>query len=152
MGLTSVFCFIVAGVSYLTYTSYWKEKGVKRWDIAAFFLGGLLFVLYWICKNNTWGPLATATLAAAADLILYFPILRETFHEPHKECATAYGLNSMKFIPSFFAMGSYSAATYLYPMALVFANAFVVVWLISRRRSLAIHTAPSLIIRSSHPS
>ena len=52
---------------------------------------------------------------------------------PEKESATAYGLNSLKFVPSLFAMEAYSVETCLYPSAMVVINIIVVIYLIWRR-------------------
>jgi cytochrome c-type biogenesis protein CcmH/NrfF len=42
----------------------------------------------------------------------------------------------LKFVPSLFALDSYSIATWLYPATLVVVNGFVAALLVSRRRHL----------------
>ena len=100
MGQTSVFCFIVACVSYFKHKDWWEEHR-PRWDHwAALGAGTMLFALYLLCRNKAWGPVISAVLTASADVILYEPIFTDTYRTPHNECATAYALNSLKFVPS----------------------------------------------------
>ncbi len=135
MGFTSIFCFLVGGLSM--YKKRWRMADFSKWDWGALVAGLLLFVFYLSSKTLSWGPFLSAILATSADVVLYIPIFRRTWSHPVKETATAYGLNSLKFIPSLFAMGAYSIATCLYPATLIVVNASVVVWLVWRRRMVA---------------
>jgi hypothetical protein len=89
-----------------------------------------------ISRNLSWGPLVSAVLATAADLVLYIPIFKKAWLLPEKENRTSYALNSLKFVPSFFAMDVYSWETCLYPGALIAMNAIVVIYLFWRRQRL----------------
>ena len=134
MGVTALFCVFVGGMSL--YKKRWHLSDFDGWDWAAVVAGGGLFVLYLISKNLAWGPLVSAVLATSADLFLYIPIFKRTWTLPRKENATAYALNSLKFVPSLFAMGAYSVETCLYPTAMIIINAVVVLYLLGRRRQL----------------
>ena len=135
MGLTAIFCFLVAGMSQ--YKVHWHISDFDGWDWAALLCGIGLFVLYLISKNLSWGPTVSAVLATSSDLVLYIPIFRKAWMLPDDECAPAYALNSLKFVPSIFAMNVYSTATCLYPWAMIIANAIVVFYLLWRRTCLA---------------
>ncbi len=134
MGLTAIFCFFVGGMS--EWKKRWRMSDFGGWDWAALAAGCGLFALYLASRNLSWGPFTSAVLATSADLILYVPIFKRTWMLPHAEYAPAYGLNSLKFIPSLAAMGSYSVETCLYPSAMVVVNAIVVAYLIWRRKQL----------------
>jgi hypothetical protein len=134
MGVTAVFCFLVGAMSQ--YKRRWRPSDFDRWDWASLVGGGSLFGLYLISRDLSWGPLVSACLATTADLVLYWPIFKKGWILPGKENATAYGLNSLKFVPSLFAMDAYSVETYLYPAAMVVINAIVVFFLLWRRRQL----------------
>ena len=134
MGLTAVFCFLIGAMSQ--YKKRWRLANFHAWDWAALAAGAGLFVLYLASRHLSWGPLLSAVLATAADVVLYVPIFRKAWLLPEKENRTAYGLNSLKFIPSLWAMSSYSLETCLYPVAMVIMNAAVVLYLFARRRSL----------------
>jgi hypothetical protein len=95
-----------------------------------------LFAFYLICKNLSWGLLFSAVLATSADLTLYIPIFKKAWMPPEKEYIPSYGLNSMKFVPSLFTMGSYSVGTCLYPSAMIVINAMVVIYLLWCKRRL----------------
>jgi len=135
MGLTALFCFLVGGMSQ--YKKQWRMSDFGGWDMASLVAGIGLFSLYLFCRNLSWGPMTSAVLATSADVVLYIPIFKRTWSLPDKEYAPSYGLNSLKFIPSLFAMGSYSIETCLYPIAMVITNAAVVFYLIWRKQSLA---------------
>ena len=132
MGVTAIFCLFVAGMSL--YKKRWRLTDFDIWDWGALVGGASLFILYLISRNMYWGPFVSAVLATSADLILYIPIFKRTWLLPMKENATAYGLNSLKFVPSLFAMGQYSIETCLYPSAMIVINAAVVIFLLVRRR------------------
>lgn len=135
MGLTAISCFLVGGMSQ--YKKRWHLSDFDGWDWAALVLGIGLFALYMVSKNLSWGPFVSAVLATSADLVLYIPIFKKAWMLPKKENATAYGLNSLKFVPSLFAMNAYSVETCFYPSAMVVINAIVVGYLILRRKVLA---------------
>lgn len=135
MGLTAIFCFLIAGMSQ--YRVKWQKSDFDHWDWTALICGIGLFVLYLISKNLSWGPTLSAIFATLADLVLYTPIFRKAWILPHDEFAPAYALNSLKFVPSIFAMSAYSMATCLYPSAMIIANAVVVFYLLWRRKHLS---------------
>ena len=135
MGLTALFCFLIAGMTQ--YKNHWRISDFDFWDWASFVLGIILFALYLTCKHLSWGPITSAILATLADLVLYGPTLKEAWSKPENEYWPAYALNSLKFLPSLFAMDNYSTATCLYPAALVFMNGFMVFYFWWRKNSLA---------------
>ena len=135
MGLTAVFCFLVGGMSQ--YKKHWHVSDFGNWDWAALAAGTGLFAFYLICKNLPWGLLVSAVSATSADLVLYIPIFKKAWTLPKKEYALSYGLNSLKFVPSLFAMGNRSVETCLYPSAMIGINAIVVIYLLWRRRRIA---------------
>ena len=131
MGWTAGFCFLIG------FLSMWKTRWhFDRWDWTALVAGMGLFGIYLISKNLSWGPFVSAVLATTADIVLYIPIFKNSWILPWKENATSYGLNSLKFVPSLFAMGEYSVETCLYPIAMVVMNAIVVLYLLWRRSRL----------------
>jgi hypothetical protein len=138
MGWTAIFCFAVAAMSLWKKRNGWHWSDFTAWDWTALISGGGLFALYLISKNLSWGSFVSAILATSADVVLYWPTFRKAWLLPEKENATAYGLNSFKFIPSLLAMSAYSTETCLYPVAMVIVNAAVVVYLLWRRKCLSL--------------
>ena len=53
----------------------------------------------------------------------YGSTIKKGWIEPQKDSVTSFALNSAKFVPSLFALQSYSLATWLYPATLVLMNA-----------------------------
>ena len=137
MGFTAIFCFLVGSMSQ--YKRRWRLSDFDGWDWGSLMTGAGLFILYLACAHLSWGPLISVVLATSADLVLYIPIFKKAWMFPGKEYAPSYGLNSLKFVPSIFAMDSYSAETYLYPSAMIIINAIVVIYLAWRLKRLAPH-------------
>ena len=135
MGLTAIFCFIIS------FSSFYRRGGTlrdfDRWDWTAFIFGTITFAVYLASKKLSWGPVTSAVLAAAADVILYWPIWKDSWREPEKEYVPGYALNSAKFVPSIFGMQSYSIATLIYPSALIIVNALTAYYLRWRKNVIA---------------
>jgi hypothetical protein len=153
MGVTALFCFLVAGLSQ--YKRRWQLTDFDKWDWGAMLSGVGLFLLYIASRGLSSGPLVSAILATSADLALYIPIFKRAWMLPRKEVATAYGLNGVKFLPSLFAMENYSVETLLYPTALFVTNLAVVVYLRWRRRCvprrIEAHVVEPELLQSTQP-
>lgn len=108
-------------------------KGINLTSIA-FAFGAI--VLYGLVKD----PRSAAALVTLADLLGYIPTAQQIWRHPKSDSATAYCLNSVKFLAGFLAITSYSVATWLYPISIFAANMIVFVLLILRRPALvAVH-------------
>lgn len=127
MGWTAFCCFVVAFTS-------WKTGGIEftRLDQITFWLGVDAFVGWLVCYRGHFDQTLAAIFATASDLFLYGPSIRNGWRKPEKENPSGYALNSVKFVPSLFAMGAYSFATVLYPVALILANAGMNTFLLAR--------------------
>lgn len=136
MGLTAIFCIFIAAMSQ--YKRRWHLSDFDREDWSSFAGGIVVFAIYLLSLRLSWGALISASLATLADLWLYVPILKKVWSYPETENATAYFLNSLKFVPALFAMDAYSVETCLYPSALIVANAFTAAYAILRRKWLSV--------------
>jgi|ERR1039458_7543344 hypothetical protein len=127
VGFTAVICFLIGAVSLFKH----------RWHFSLFdwlsLAAGLLVFLYYMLSRN---PTQSAILATATDVIGYGSTIKKGWAEPHGDSAPSFALNSIKFIPSLLALGSYSLATWLYPATLVLMNGAVATMLILRGRHL----------------
>ncbi|MBS3070323.1 hypothetical protein J4220_02340, partial [Candidatus Micrarchaeota archaeon] len=56
------------------------------------------------------------------------------YRKPFEENATAFALNSLKFIVGLAALETYALATWLYPASLVLTNGAFALMLLLRRR------------------
>jgi hypothetical protein len=124
-GFTAIICLLIGGVSFLKHR--WK---FSRFDWLSLALGVFVFGFYLFTKE----PTQSAVLATATDLVGYGSTIKKGWAYPRADSATSFLLNSLKFVPSLFALDSYSVATWLYPLTLVFVNGAVAVMLIARRR------------------
>lgn len=125
VGLTAVICLLIGAVSFFKYR--WR---FSLFDWLSLCAGLAVFAYYWASKN----PTQSAILATATDVVGYGSTIRKGWAEPHKDSATSFALNSAKFIPSIFALQSYSLATCLYPTTLVLMNGAVAAMLLWRRQ------------------
>jgi hypothetical protein len=127
VGLTSLACFLIAILSLFKH----------RWSFSLFdwlsLIAGLIVFGYYLSSRN---PTMSAILATATDVIGYGSTVKKGWAEPRKDSATSFALNSLKFVPSLFALNSYSLATWLYPATLVVVNGAVAAVLLFRRYNL----------------
>jgi hypothetical protein len=130
VGLTALSCFVIAALSMRSYGFHFDE-----FDTACLVLG-LAALAAFLFTSLAW---LAAVLATVADVIGYAPTVRKGWKEPDSDDAASFFLNSAKFAPSLWAMGSYSVATLLYPITVLIANAVVFVILVWRGRVLGRH-------------
>jgi hypothetical protein len=127
MGFTAVICLVLAAMSIK------KGERVFPWYEWAFLIAaGVVFIFYIWTKE----PTISAVLATAVDVLGYGPTLTKAWSRPATDSVTSFALNSVKFIPSLFAMDSVSIATCVYPSTLIVVNAAVAILLLWRRRRL----------------
>ncbi len=129
VGFTAAFCLLIGAVSLFKHR--WRFSLFDWFSLGA---GLLVFGYYLLSKNPTW----SAILATTTDVIGYASTIKKGWAEPHKDSAASFALNSAKFVPSLFALGSYSLATWLYPATLVLMNGGVAAMLLLRRRRLEV--------------
>ncbi len=129
MGITAIFCFVLGILGFLK-----RKRGYTKRDWISLVIAILVYAFYLTTKNL----MLAAILATAVDVILYEPTFRKGWNFPHEDSVTSFSLNSLKFIPSIAAMGSYSVATIVYPAAMVVINIIVAVFLVLRRRHLVV--------------
>lgn len=124
LGITSLFCFLIATLSFKRYS--WRfEK--KDW---VFVVVGMVLFLYSVFVQT---PAISATLATLADLAGYGPTLRKGWRQPYTDNPVNFTFNSVKCIPAILALASYSWATCVYLVMLIGMNGFVATMLIARR-------------------
>ncbi len=127
VGFTAIFCFLIGTLSLVKH----------RWRFSLFdwlsIIAGLLVFGYYLASKN---PTESAILATITDVIGYGSTIKKGWVEPHKDSATSFALNSLKFVPSLFALQAYSLATWLYPATLVLMNGAVALMLVLRRQHL----------------
>jgi hypothetical protein len=144
MGITTVVCFL------LCVMSLWKgERAFPWYEWAFLFAAAVVFAFYlWsrepalvaMALTGSWhtalvqhGPAISATLAAAINVLGFGPTVTKAWRRPRSDSITTFVLNSLKFVPSFFAMDSISVATCVFPATLVVANAAVALIIYVRR-------------------
>lgn len=127
MGVTAVICFILAAVSF--------QKGERHfaWHEWAFLIAASIVFFFYLAAHE---PTYSAILATAVDVLGYGPTLTKAWSRPASDSVTSFALNSLKFIPSLFAMNVVSIATCVYPATLIVVNAGVAILLIARRRQI----------------
>jgi hypothetical protein len=141
--VTALVCFMIAVLSltkYLLASTHDELEGVKpderiRSVSNIVSLGlSLIAIFAFLHAKSAVGAAISAT---AADLVGYYPSIKKAKRKPFNDSATSFTLNSAKFIPALFAMGSYSLATSLYPATLVVMNGYVAVLLMKGRKKEA---------------
>jgi hypothetical protein len=123
-GFTAAACFLIGGLTLLK--NQWRYSWFDWFSLVA---GILVFVFYLFARNPTY----SAIFATATDVMGYGPTIKKGWIEPRKDSATSFALNSAKFVPALFVLGSYSIATWLYPATITIVNGGVAVMLLLRR-------------------
>lgn len=140
LGVTALSCVVIAAASARKQSQEnpkkWKDFSWKDW--IWFLIAVVGAIIYHLVPNRlNWA----AICATAADIAAYVPTLRQAWRDPDLECRKAYFLNSVKFIPTLWALRLLhvvSIPTALYPFAVLAMNMFMVVLLTYRRSVLKI--------------
>jgi chromate transport protein ChrA len=127
MGVTAAICFILAAVSVKK-----GERSFPWYEWAFLIAAGVVFLFYLWTKE----PTSSAVLATAVDVLGYGPTLTKAWSRPATDSVTSFALNSIKFVPSLFAMENISVATCVYPSTLIVVNGAVAILLLWRRAQM----------------
>jgi hypothetical protein len=130
MGITAVVCLL------LCLMSFWRGERAFPWYEWAFLVAAAVIFIFYLLSRQ---PTTAAVLAAIVSVLGFGPTVTKAWQRPHSDSITTFSLNSIKFIPAFFAMDSFSVATCVMPAALVVANAAVALIIYVRRSH---HQAP----------
>ena len=130
LGVTGVFCFVIAGVSYIKYRREWRFS-LDEWASVA---GGILLFAFYLVTNDA---VLSATLAIGADLVFYWPTVKKGWLYPHTDNPVNFVFNSVKCIPSLLALSTVSYITSGYLWMLLVMNGLVAIMLWLRRIQLA---------------
>jgi hypothetical protein len=131
MGVTAVVCLL------LCLMSFWRGERVFPWYEWAFLLAAAMIFMFYLVSRQ---PTIAAVLAATVNVLGFGPTLTKAWRRPHSDSVTTFALNSLKYVPSFFAMDSLTVATCFMPAALVAGNAVAALIIFLRR---AYHQIPS---------
>src|ERR1700722_17864047 len=131
MGITAIVCLL------LCLMSFWCGERAFPWYEWAFLAAAAVIFIFYLLSRQ---PTISAVLAAIVSVLGFGPTVTKAWQRPHSDSITTFALNSIKFIPAFFAMDNLSLATCVMPAALVVANAAVALIIYARR---AHHQIPS---------
>jgi hypothetical protein len=125
MGITAIACLL------LCLMSFWRGERAFPWYEWAFLFAAAVIFMFYLWSHE---PTISAVLAALVSVLGFGPTVTKAWQRPHSDSITTFALNSIKFIPAFFAMDNLSLATCVMPAALVVANAAVALIIYARRR------------------
>jgi hypothetical protein len=124
MGITAVVCLL------LCLMSFWRGERAFPWYEWAFLAAAaVIFVFYLVSRQ----PTVAAVLATTVNVLGFGPTVTKAWARPHSDSVTTFALNSIKWLPAFFAFDSVSIASWVMPVALVVANAAVALLILWRR-------------------
>ncbi|MBI1970139.1 hypothetical protein HYS47_00170 [Candidatus Woesearchaeota archaeon] len=124
-GFTAMTCLVIFLLSL------WKgTKDFPLIDWICIALAGVSLWLWWLTKDPT---LSVITIVVT-DTLAYVPTFRKSYHQPFQETASVYMIYFFIWILALFALGSYSIATWLYPVYGIVSNAAIVSFLVWRRK------------------
>jgi len=132
MGITAIVCLL------LCLMSFWRGERTFPWYEWAFLIAAAVIFIFYLWSRQ---PTIAAVLAAFVNMLGFGPTVTKAWQRPHSDSITTFALNSIKFIPAFFAMDNLSLATCVMPAALVVANAAVALIIYVRR---SYHQSPNV--------
>jgi len=124
MGITAIVCLL------LCLMSFWRGERTFPWYEWAFLVAAAVIFIFYLWSHE---PTISAALAAIVSVLGFGPTVTKAWQRPHSDSITTFAVNSIKFIPAFFAMDNLTLATCVMPAALVVANAAVALIIYARR-------------------
>jgi hypothetical protein len=145
MAITTIVCLL------LCLMSFWRGERTFPWYEWAFLAAAVVVFAFYLWSRNPdliaavlsgtprqllirHAPAISSTLAAFVNVLGFGPTVTKAWVRPQSDSVSIFVLNSLKFIPSFFALDSISVATCVFPATLVVANAGVALIIYLRRR------------------
>lgn len=123
-GLTALGCLLIFVVAIFK-----GKKEIRTIDKILLAIASLSIVLLVAVKDAR----ISTTLAILALVIGSFLTMKKAYYKPSQETAKTFALNSIKFIPSIFALSSYSYLTVAYPVSALITNAAIVGVIVMRK-------------------
>lgn len=123
-GVTALMCFVIAGLAYTR-----SKKDLSLYDWVSL-LGTFAAVWLWVTVKDPTGSVIILCVINGFGAI---PTLRKSYTYPHEESASAFALNSLKFLVGIAALESYSLATWLFPASTFLVNGAIIGLLLTRR-------------------
>jgi hypothetical protein len=147
MAITTIVCFL------LCLMSFWRGERTFPWYEWAFLAAAIVVFGFYLWSRNPkligalltgtqrdllirHAPAISSTLAAFVNVLGFGPTVTKAWARPYSDSVSIFVLNSLKFVPSFFALESVSVATCIFPASLVVANAGVALVIYLRRRQV----------------
>lgn len=128
LGTSSVFCFIIAGLSLL-----YGEKTITRGDWIAF-IGALSAIPVWVATSDAlWAVL----IVCGIDVVAFYPTYRKSWNNPHSEGITAFFFYGLQMLLAALAVENMTFTTTIYPALIFVLNMGLVILLSWRRKVLA---------------
>jgi len=147
MAITTLVCLM------LCVMSFWRGERTFPWYEWAFLGAAIVVFTFHLWSRNPeligdivggtprdllirHAPAISSTLAAFVNVLGFGPTVTKAWLRPHSDSVSIFVLNSLKFVPSFFALDSISVATCVFPATLVVANAGVALIIYLRRQQV----------------
>lgn len=147
MAITTLVCLM------LCVMSFWRGERTFPWYEWAFLGAAIVVFTFYLWSRNPeligdivggtprdllirHAPAISSTLAAFVNVLGFGPTVTKAWLRPHSDSVSIFVLNSLKFVPSFFALDSISVATCVFPATLVVANAGVALIIYLRRQQV----------------
>lgn len=148
MAITTLVCLM------LCVMSFWRGERTFPWYEWAFLGAAIVVFAFYLWSRNPeligdvvggtprdllirHAPAISSTLAAFVNVLGFGPTVTKAWLRPHSDSVGIFVLNSLKFVPSFFALDNISVATCVFPATLVIANAGVALIIYLRRQQVS---------------
>lgn len=124
-GYSAILYFILALLSLRH-----GERNITRNDKIAFAAALTAIPVWYVTRDAFWA----VVIATAIDTVAYYPTFAKAYQKPHEESPVIHIMDLLKCFPAILAVNHYSAATLMYPIAMIIADGTLSVMILWRRR------------------
>lgn len=126
---------IMTGIIMMLAIFYYGDKKANLIDWF-FFILGLIAILVWILTNN---PLYSVIIVSFIEICAFVPTFKKCYYDPHSETLSMYYIGIFKYLLSFTIFDNFSIITMLFPMTVIIANIFLLIFVYIRKKQIRKH-------------
>lgn len=125
----------ILGISFIVtmgigiYSWFAYKHIIKKTDRRYFAAAIAWLIIRYITKTPFWSVI----IISITDFLAFLPTFRKIYDDPYSEYLPLYALASLKFIFALISIGTFTIVGWLYPLYLIFANGWFVIFGLIRR-------------------
>lgn len=131
MGAWSTIAGAIVCFSVTVLSIKYGSKDIKKVDYV-FLIAALAAIPLWLITDS---PTYAALFVVGIEIMAFSPTVRKSWHAPNTEVMSTYGLNTLRYVLSIFALSQISIATIAYPFVKVLMNGLIFSIILAHRQT-----------------